>query len=129
MKRIALAAALVAATAGSAMAQSSVTLYGRLNTSIEQQDNDVIDKTVMQNNASRWGLRGNEDLGGGLSAFFQLESGFGSDTGSGGATLVWSASSSLLRLPAAHCATRSKTVWAAQSRKFPASPVSTSTSP
>jgi len=83
MKRIALAAALVAAYAGSAMAQSSVTLYGRINTSIEQQDNDVIDKTVMQNNASRWGLRGNEDLGGGLNAFFQLESGFGSDTGSG----------------------------------------------
>lgn len=82
MKRIALAAALVAATAGSAMAQSSVTLYGRLNTSIEQQDNDVIDKTVMQNNASRWGLRGQEDLGGGLAAFFQLESGFGSDDGS-----------------------------------------------
>jgi predicted porin len=83
MKRIALAAALMAAFAGSAMAQSSVTLYGRLNTSIEWQDNDVIDKTVMRNNASRWGLRGNEDLGGGLSAFFQLETGFGSDDGSG----------------------------------------------
>ena len=83
MKRIALAAALMAAYAGSAMAQSSVTLYGRVNTSVEYQDNGVIDKTVMQNNASRWGLRGNEDLGGGLSAFFQLESGFGSDNGSG----------------------------------------------
>jgi len=83
MKRIALTAALIAASAGSAMAQSSVTLYGRINTSIEQQDNDVIDKTVMQNNASRWGLRGQEDLGGGLAAFFQLESGFGSDDGTG----------------------------------------------
>ncbi|RZU01214.1 porin [Rivibacter subsaxonicus] len=83
MKRIALAAALMAAFAGSAMAQSSVSLYGRINTSVEWQDNDTIDKTVMRNNASRWGLRGNEDLGGGLNAFFQLETGFGSDDGTG----------------------------------------------
>jgi predicted porin len=83
MKRIALAAALMAAFAGSAMAQSSVTLYGRVNTSLEFQDNGDDDKSVMENNASRWGLRGSEDLGGGLSAFFQLEAGFGSDNGSG----------------------------------------------
>lgn len=83
MKKLALAAALCAAFTGSAFAQSSVTLYGRVNTSVEFQDNDSSDATVMKNNASRWGLRGNEDLGGGLSAFFQLESGFGSDTGSG----------------------------------------------
>ncbi|MBN9205082.1 porin [Methylibium petroleiphilum] len=83
MKKLALAAALCAAFTGSAFAQSSVTLYGRLNTSIEFQDNDVSDATVMKNNASRWGLRGSEDLGGGTSAFFQLESGFGSDDGTG----------------------------------------------
>lgn len=88
MKPIALVAVLSAAAAfaGSASAQSSVTLYGRVNTSIEHQDNDEDDVTVVRNNASRWGLRGTEDLGGGLSAFFQLEAGFGSDdgTGSGG---------------------------------------------
>jgi predicted porin len=83
MKKLVLAAALASAFAGSAFAQSSVTLYGRINTTIEFQDNETIDKTVMRNTASRWGLRGNEDLGGGLSAFFQLESGFGSDDGSG----------------------------------------------
>ncbi|HEU4458250.1 MAG TPA: porin [Methylibium sp.] len=83
MKKIALAAALTAAFAGSAFAQSSVTLYGRINTTVEFQDNETTDRTVMNNNASRWGLRGNEDLGGGLSAFFQLENGFGSDTGAG----------------------------------------------
>lgn len=83
MKKLALAAALCAAFTGSAFAQSSVTLYGRINTAIEFQDNDDTDVTVMRNVASRWGLRGNEDLGGGLSAFFQLETGFGSDDGSG----------------------------------------------
>ncbi len=83
MKKLALVAALAAAFTGSAFAQSSVTLYGRINTSIERQDNDSVDKTVMRNNSSRWGLRGSEDLGGGLNAFFQLEAGFGSDDGSG----------------------------------------------
>lgn len=83
MKKLALVAALSAVCAGSAFAQSSVTLYGRINTSVEFQDNSEQDVTVMRDNASRWGLRGVEDLGGGLSAFFQLESGFGSDTGAG----------------------------------------------
>ncbi|MGN5477565.1 porin [Cupriavidus basilensis] len=31
--------------------------------------------------SSRWGLRGNEDLGGGLSGIFVLESGFSADDG------------------------------------------------
>jgi predicted porin len=84
MKQIALVAALTAAFAGSAFAQSSVTLYGRINTSLElQKFSGESEKYVMQNNASRWGLRGEEDLGGGLSAYFQLEAGFGSDTGAG----------------------------------------------
>lgn len=83
MKKLVLAAALASAFAGSAFAQSSVTLYGRINTSVEFQDNESVDKTVMNNVASRWGLRGSEDLGGGTSAFFQLESGFASDTGAG----------------------------------------------
>jgi len=36
-------------------------------------------KSHFQHQASRWGLRGSEDLGGGLSAFFQLESGLSPD--------------------------------------------------
>lgn len=81
MKKLVLAAAMASLFAGSAFAQSSVSLYGRINTTVEFQDNESFDRTVMNNNASRWGLRGSEDLGGGLSAFFQLEAGFGSDDG------------------------------------------------
>ncbi|GGH61299.1 porin [Comamonas phosphati] len=84
MTRIVLAAlAVTGATA--AMAQSSVTLYGRINTTIEHQKLGDQKATGMVNNASRWGIRGTEDLGGGLKAGFALESGFNSDTGTGSA--------------------------------------------
>lgn len=87
MKRTLIAAAAVLA-AGTAFAQSSVTLYGRVNTSVEYQTTETAagaksHVSVLQNNASRWGLRGSEDLGGGLKGLFVLESGFNSDTGAG----------------------------------------------
>jgi len=82
MKKIALVAAL-AAVAAPAFAQSSVTLWGRINTTVESQKEGNQDrKTVVQNNSSRLGLKGTEDLGGGLKASFALEHGFNSDTGS-----------------------------------------------
>ena len=82
MKRQTLALAVLAAAASAASAQSGIVMYGRINTSIESQEITGSDSvTVLQNNASRWGLRGAEDLGGGMKAFFTLESGFGSDTG------------------------------------------------
>ncbi len=40
-------------------------------------------KTGLFNNSSRFGVKGTEDLGGGLKAGFQLESGFDSTTGAG----------------------------------------------
>lgn len=65
----------------SASAQSSVTLYGRVNLSVESQKAGDTSRTVLQNNSSRWGVRGTEDLGGGLKAGFNLESGWAADTG------------------------------------------------
>lgn len=82
MTRIALAA-LAVMGATTAMAQSSVTLYGRINTTVERQKLGNDSNTVMQDNNSRWGIRGTEDLGGGLKAGFILESGFSGDTGTG----------------------------------------------
>ena len=78
-----LLALLAAVGASSAMAQSSVTLYGRVNTTVERQKDGDVTKTGMFNNSSRFGFKGVEDLGGGLKAGFQLEAGFASDTGSG----------------------------------------------
>ncbi len=78
--RLALAVlALLGSTA--AFAQSSVTLYGRVNTTVERQEVGNVKTTGLFNNSSRFGFKGTEDLGGGLKAGFQLESGFESDTG------------------------------------------------
>lgn len=82
MKRTLILAAVAATATTSAFAQSSVTIYGRFNTTLERQKyDDGSTKKVMQNNASRIGFRGTEDLGGGLKANFVLEHGFNSATG------------------------------------------------
>lgn len=76
------------AAAGSALAQSNVTLYGRLNTSYGHEKNNLTNVGSAQMysgdlTSSRWGLRGSEDLGNGLKANFQLEAGFNSSDGTG----------------------------------------------
>ena len=76
MKHSLIIAAALASFGASAFAQSNVTIYGRLNVSIERQDAGGTKDTVMQNNSSRWGIKGSEDIGGGLKAGFVLESGF-----------------------------------------------------
>ncbi len=78
-RALATATALLAATAASA--QSDVTLYGRVNTTVEHQKVGEASTTGLFNNSSRFGFRGVEDLGGGLKIGFGLESGFASDTG------------------------------------------------
>ena len=88
MNRHLIVAAISVLAAGSALAQSSVTIYGRLNLSAEQQKNvnAVGTQSVLQNSASRIGFKGTEDLGGGLKAGFQIEHGFNADTGTAGAS-------------------------------------------
>lgn len=83
MKRTLIALAVLATASSAALAQSSVTVYGRLNTTIERQKNigDTDSQTVMENVASRIGFKGTEDLGGGLKGLFLLEHRFNSDTG------------------------------------------------
>jgi predicted porin len=95
--RTVIAAAALAAMAGAAQAQN-VTLYGRVDLGIQHSTkadvdgngDDDGDRTELYNGGIRpsiWGLKGTEDLGGGLKAFFNLESHFEADTGTfGGGT-------------------------------------------
>ncbi len=63
-----------------AYAQSSVTLYGVADDGIVYANNAGGHSQTQMNSGnimgSRWGLRGSEDLGGGVSAVFVLENGF-----------------------------------------------------
>ena len=57
MKRSLFLAALATLTSGAALAQSSVTVYGRLNESVERQKDGDTSITALQNNASRIGFK------------------------------------------------------------------------
>lgn len=93
MKRSFVALAVLSTFGVTALAQSSVTLYGILDAGVAQVKNGSAgSQTFLQTGAvstSRFGLRGVEDLGGGLKAGFNLESQINPDTGTaGGATAV-----------------------------------------
>jgi predicted porin len=81
-------ALLCGVCASAAMAQSSVTVYGIVDSGLVYTTNinaagDSITKmpSLSSSLPSRLGFRGVEDLGGGLSAVFVLENGFGVDAG------------------------------------------------
>jgi len=86
-----LIALAVLATTGAAMAQSSVTLYGRVDAALASTKTTVNGASLTQVGVenggaagltgSRWGLKGTEDLGGGLKAAFVLENRFNVDDG------------------------------------------------
>ncbi|MDS0862303.1 porin [Burkholderia pseudomultivorans] len=89
MKKTIVAAATLGMFGASAHAQSSVTLYGLIDAGVTYA-NKVATSTGHGKLAkygdgvasgSRWGIRGTEDLGGGLKALFVLESGFSSGDG------------------------------------------------
>lgn len=67
------------------MAQSSVTLYGMLDSGIGYTSNINGHKRFGLDGgavgSNKWGLKGEEDLGGGLKAVFKLENGFNIGTG------------------------------------------------
>jgi predicted porin len=88
MKKSLIALAALAAV-GAASAQSSVTMFGIVDIAAKYGRGDTADRIGIDPNGyntSRLGLRGTEDLGGGLSASFWLESEILPDTGEGGAT-------------------------------------------
>lgn len=85
MKKSLLALAVLASFAGVASAQTNVTVYGIVDMGLERTDTNTTDpKWALDSgrqSGSRLGFKGTEDLGGGLSASFQLENGFAADTG------------------------------------------------
>lgn len=87
--RFVLGAVTVASAASwcaAAHAQSSVTLYGIADVGIEHINNTNTGGAQTREasgnlSGSRWGLKGVEDLGGGMKAIFQLENGFNINDG------------------------------------------------
>ncbi|MFK3740839.1 porin [Massilia sp. TN1-12] len=85
MKRTLVSIALLGAIGPAAHAQSAITIYGLVDGGIEAERGGIAGNIVKVSSgigaASRLGFKGVEDLGGGLSALFVLESGLLIDTG------------------------------------------------
>ena len=87
-KKTLAAVAVLGAFAGSAFA-ANVTMYGIIDTGLGYtstdkgygEDVNKFDMRSGQNSASRFGVKGEEDLGNGLKVGFSLENGFNSDDG------------------------------------------------
>lgn len=90
-KKSLIAVAVLGATAFSVQA-ADVTMYGKVDTGLRYQSNEITvadhtwdeDTFSMENglnSASRFGVKGTEDLGNGLKVGFVLENGFKSDSG------------------------------------------------
>lgn len=74
MKKTLIALAVLAAS-GAVMAQSSVTLYGLADLAVVKDSGKSAEMKNGGLATSRWGVKGSEDLGGGLSATFRFEQG------------------------------------------------------
>ena len=78
MKKLVMAAAVLGAFAGTAQAQTSVTLYGIADGDLRFDHTNIGTLKSVDSggeSGSRWGIRGSEDLGGGLKANFIFEQG------------------------------------------------------
>jgi predicted porin len=89
MQKKLLAMAVAGALAAPVAALADVSVYGSIDTGIKQQSKVItatgddsklsVDGQIKKTN--RWGVKGSDDLGGGLMANFNLEGGYASDTG------------------------------------------------
>ena len=87
MKKSLLALAVLTAVSGAASAQSSVTLYGKVDLGLVLDSGSSSGKSIRISSGvtggSRIGFKGVEDLGGGMKAAFQLETGYCADSAAG----------------------------------------------
>ena len=85
VKKKIIGAAVLSVFAAGVHAQSSVTLYGLIDTGIVYTNNQGGSSVVQEQSSMLsnevWGLRGSEDLGGGLRTIFRLENGFNIQNG------------------------------------------------
>ena len=91
-KKSLIAVAVLGATAFSVQA-AEVTMYGKVDLGLQYKTSEVtvgdqakIDEDTFsmengRNSASRFGIKGSEDLGNGMKVSFQLENGFKADSG------------------------------------------------
>jgi predicted porin len=88
MNKSTIGLALLAVCSTSALAQSSVSIYGIVDAGLVRESGGSADSVTKISSGiasgSRLGFKGKEELGGGLSAVFQLESGINVDTGTSG---------------------------------------------
>jgi len=91
MQKKIIALAIASAMTVPALAYAEATVYGQANLSIDMVDDGHTQNSVTNNqlnsNTSRLGLKGSEDLGGGLSAVWQVEGTLSPDMGATGTSL------------------------------------------
>jgi predicted porin len=77
-----MAGGLLALTLSAAAVAQTTTIYGVVDVGIEIPSGPTAVKRMgFGTEASKWGFRGTEDLGGGLRATYQIEGGFSADDG------------------------------------------------
>lgn len=122
-KKTLAAVAVLGAFAGSAFA-ANVTMYGIIDTGLGYtstdrgygEDVNKFDMRSGQNSASRFGVKGEEDLGNGVKVGFSLENGFSSDDAS---SLPLTASSTV-KLCSMSLVTSANSAWAVRANLLPA---------
>jgi predicted porin len=82
MKKLVIASAVAAVMASSAV-MADTTVYGRLRMGVVVSADNSNDKGI-QNDSSRFGFKGSEDLGNGTSAVYQIEIGYNADNATQG---------------------------------------------
>lgn len=78
---LAIAVGMTLASSAFAQTAPSVTLYGRLDLAVESANDGALTRTMLQNYASRFGIKGDRSFSSDLTGIFQVESAFSPEDG------------------------------------------------